>query len=431
MWPHDRPARPRLSSRSASSRWRLDCHSRHSRASHAILSDLARWSGSAGTSSATAFSRSFCRTGSFACAGSRSAGIFRRRIGSIVCCLDAGRDRARRLARRELGLAIMPWCYSVRSICCCASVRRTSPLSDGDPARPGLAPSGEQHRRRPWSRQIGRWRAPCVRTFWWIALAISHFSTPGTPCRCTRPSIWSRSASRRCRRPGRSAWSAWSASGQIIFVPSRIASGANGLAIGCLARHLFRRAHRLASRREPVLVYAMILAQDFSVTRQPPCLSDRCEIFEGRIWRDLRTVMVARSAAARPSVITGLLSTRTKLHRGVLDRAGAQHRVGAGDLPRGARKVRLVADSRKRKNRAIDARASSFARGRAPSRHKAGSCARRGCSSTRRLTSLQIRSPSTSPDWRNSATRARAAWWRGRRTAPCNSVRRYRSLGRS
>ena len=79
-------------------------------------------------------------------------------------------------------------------------------------------------------RSTGRSRARCARrASGGSGSAISRSSMPGTPCRCTRPSTWSRSASRRSRPRGRSVLSVSRACpARSCSAICRIASGANG-----------------------------------------------------------------------------------------------------------------------------------------------------------------------------------------------------------
>ena len=94
--------------------------------------------------------------------------------------------------------------------------------------------------------------------------AISAGSTPGTPCRCTRPNIWSRSASARPSRPGRWASSAWSAfPARSCSATSPTASAANGC--GPSARSGFAVCYlaliALQAFPTPPLLYVMVAAQ--------------------------------------------------------------------------------------------------------------------------------------------------------------------------
>ena len=108
--------------------------------------------------------------------------------------LAADRDRARRLA---LGLPrcsrSSPPCCCFRSTCCCASARRRSASIRTATPRPTGA--GRARRRNvvdpAWAayRMDARTRAAHRARSGGSRSATSRSFTPGTPCRCTRPSI--------------------------------------------------------------------------------------------------------------------------------------------------------------------------------------------------------------------------------------------------
>ena len=139
----------------------------------------------------------------------------------------------------------------------------------------------------------GRWSAPCVRHASGGSPAdISARFFPGTPCRCTRQSISSRSASIRSRRLGRSAWWVWFRSpARWRSVRCRIASvakecgrvGRSGFAICYVA------LIALEGNPSHTLLYVMVLSQGvlgYALTAvMGPIVT---EIFEGpHFWRDL------------------------------------------------------------------------------------------------------------------------------------------------